>query len=207
LTYAHKAYFNIIIYSTEHARKSYLRAAGYFEDDIATLKYALKNNRTTLIKHVTPSSVINDTDTYIGEPVELLMKPYLDLLRQNKSLLGGCKLRLKFVPNRPEFLFMVNDTTIIPQIEFLDVYLEVPKAIVSDQILMAHNRALQESPAKYPIERVEVRSMTINAGVTGKPLENVINGVLPRRIYLYFLTNEAFNGSYETNPFILDISM
>jgi hypothetical protein len=49
--------------------------------------------------------------------------------------------------------------------------------------------------------------MTINAGVTGKPLENVINGVLPRRIYLYFLTNEAFNGSYETNPFILDISM
>ncbi len=64
-----------------------------------------------------------------------------------------------------------------------------------------------ESPAKYPIERVEVRSMTINAGVTGKPLENVINGVLPRRIYLYFLTNEAFNGSYETNPFILDISM
>jgi hypothetical protein len=139
----------------------------------------------------------------MGRVCELSGRVHLDFLNQFKYLIGGTKLRFKFVLNRPEFLFMTkNNSKLIPSIEFLDVYLDVPKAVVSEDIAVAHNKAISIAPAKYPIDRFEVRSRTIDSGVIGESIENCINGQLPKKLYVAFVSNQAFNGSYTENPYL-----
>ena len=222
LTYAHKAYFNELLFSTPEARKSYLQCGGWYVDDEPThYNRSLSKERTKLIEHIkqteykkakriaelsVPPAQVPATptaaDADVGRIVELSGRLHLDLLNQNKYLIGGTKLHFKFVLNRPEFLFMVKDEKLYPQINFLDVYLDVPKAIVSDDLAIAHQKAIVISPAKYPIDRFEVRTMTIDTGVTGKTFENVINGRLPKKIFVTFVENQSFNGSFTENPFL-----
>src|SRR5437868_392144 len=148
LTYAHKAYFNDLLFTTAEARDSYLEGAGWFCDDEAT-HYGtnLSVKRRELIEHPKQTEHRADkikakaesksvpaqptaTDAAIGKVCELSGRVHLDFLKQFKYLIGGTKMRFKFVLNRPEFLFMLKDESLVPTIEFLDVHLDVPKAYV-----------------------------------------------------------------------------
>ena len=214
LTYAHKAYFNDLLFTTPDARKNYLLYQGWYDDDEGVhFGGRLCAKRSQLIepevvseytlKKVTDPTLTAPTDKLAnGKTVEFSGRIHLDFLNQFKYLIGGTKMRFKFVLNRPEFLFLTKEPKLSPTVEFLDAYLDVPKAIVNEDLLIAHNKAISISPAKYPIDRFEVRTITIDKGVTGKNIENVVNGQLPKKIYVAFVDNIAFNGSYTENPFL-----
>lgn len=222
LTYSQKAYFNALLNSTKAARDTILSLAGFYHDDEKTHYDHLSAKRTSLIEHHKVTEIKNKriedaaksppvttvagyptlSDAHIGKICQLSGKPALDLFNQYKYLIGGTKLRLKFVCNKPEYIFMIKEAGLNARIEFLDVYLEVPKVTVSDELLIAHNEAINVSPAKYPISRFEVRCQTIDKGITSKNIEHVINGQLPKKLYVTLVENEAYTGSYRTNPFL-----
>ena len=77
----------------------------------------------------------------------------------------------------------------------------VVRAKVNPEIIAAHQKGLEITPAWYPLTRSDVRTTTINSGTLNTTLENVINGQLPRRVLIAFVSNEAFNGSFKKNPF------
>ena len=196
LTYAHKAYLRDLLFNTPDARQNYLMYQGWY-DDTENVHFggALCSKRSDLIepeaiseykvKLAKDTTTVAPTDNLsIGKTVEFCGRIHLDFLNQFKYLIGGTKMRFKFVLNRPEFLFMTKDTKLTPSVEFLDAYLKVPKAIVSEDLAVAHMKAISISPAKYPIDRFEVRTTTIDQGVTGKNIENVVNGQLPKRFTL-----------------------
>ena len=222
LTYSHKSYLLDLLYTTNSARKSYLELAGFYRDE-EVVKYnrALAQIRTELIEHelntkyriekkedsekkpaVTTAVPANPADVGTGKTVELMGRIHLDFLKQFKYLVGGSKLRFKFVLNRPEFIFMLKDPKLAPSIEFIDVLLNIPKAIVTDDLAIAQNKAIEISPCKYVFNRFEVRTATIDQGVTGKNIENCIQSQLPKKIFLAFVENIAYNGSYTENPFL-----
>lgn len=66
---------------------------------------------------------------------------------------------------------------------------------------MAHARALSVSTAKYPITRVEIKTITISAGVQSKTVDNLYLGQLPKRCIIAFVSNERMNGSFALNPY------
>lgn len=220
LTYSQKAYFNNILTTTPQARTTILELSGFFVDDEKTHYNGVSSKRRRLIEHTKQTEyrdkkeaqagktnpetvpVPTATDAEKGKECQLSGKPVLDFFNQYKYLIGNTKLRLKFVLNKPEYIFLINDTNIAARIEFTDVFLEVPKCIVCDELLIAHNEAIKIAPAKYPITRFEVRSQTVDKGVTGKNIENVINGQLPKKIYVALVENEAYNGAYSKNPFL-----
>ena len=142
----------------------------------------------------------------MGCVCEVEGKIHLDLFLQHKDLIGGCKLKLKLVPHRPEFYFMVNDSTnkLTPSIVFEDIHLNVVKTKASEQVVQAQQMALYVGLIKYIINRTEVRAVTIETGATSRNIENVIIGQLPRRIYLGFVSNDAYSGNYKKNPFAFD---
>jgi len=183
-TYPYRAYIETILGSTDQSRKTYL-AGAIFNDDTPTTS---NNHRRDLIKN--------------GKICEFEGRLHLDMLQQNRALIGGTKLKLKLVPNHPEFYFMCNDNTLVPTVVFDELYLSVNKIKVSDDVIVGHLKALEVAPAKYVLDRVEVRSVTIDQGVTSKNIENVVvNGKIPRRVYIGFVGNDAYSGSYSTNPF------
>jgi hypothetical protein len=68
-------------------------------------------------------------------------------------------------------------------------------------VVDAHNIAMALAPAKYPINRSYVIANTINQGTLDAVLDNVHSGQLPRRVFVCFVDNAAYNGALLKNPY------
>ena len=64
---------------------------------------------------------------------------------------------------------------------------------------MAH--CIARSPAKFPIRRAEVKTFTIGTVLRSKIEDHLFQGQLPKRVFICMISNEAFNGSFDMNPF------
>jgi len=62
-------------------------------------------------------------------------------------------------------------------------------------------KRLEIDNAEYWLNRVIVRSYTIASGVMDHAILNAFGGQLPKRIWFYLVTNTAFQGAYNENPF------
>ena len=69
---------------------------------------------------------------------------------------------------------------------------------------MEIEKALIHSAAKYPVTRVEVKSFTINSGLSSVMLSNIVNGRIPYRIIYGLTTHESFNGDYKKSGYIFN---
>ncbi|KAF4526819.1 hypothetical protein B566_EDAN015148 [Ephemera danica] len=123
-----------------------------------------------------------------------------DLFNQDRFLLSGVDVRLKFIRGRDTFCLM-SDTLASGKLKIHDMTLHVRRAEINPSIALAHAEALKLTPAKYPINRVDVKVLTIPSGVQSKSLDNVYTGQLPIRVTLAFVENKAYNGNYKKNPF------
>ena len=191
-TYPYKAYIETVLASTHQARKTYLKSTIFNED---TPTGTSNDDRRAYIVS------FDNSRPSMGKSCEFEGKLHLDLCQQNRPILGGTKIKIRLVPHNSKFYFMCNDANLEPRIVFDELYLNVSKFKTSLEIFVAHTKALDVAPAKYIMERVEVRALTIDSGVTSKNIENVIHGRLPRRVYIAFVDNAAYTGSYLKNPF------
>ena len=62
----------------------------------------------------------------------------------------------------------------------------------------------QDTTAKYPIKRVEMKYFTRSAGTQDLSENNVSNGILPRRVIFAMVDASSFNGNYQKCPFKFD---
>jgi len=62
-------------------------------------------------------------------------------------------------------------------------------------------KALEISTAKYPINRVVCKTLTIPSAVMDVNQEKLFSGQIPTRIVIGLVRNDAFNGSTTRNPF------
>ena len=93
------------------------------------------------------------------------------------------------------------DSTGLHHVHIDEARLLVRRVKISPGILLAHAKALTKTTAKYPLTRVEVRSLTMHRGVRGETLDNIIIGQLPKKIIIGFVDNKAYDGDYTLNPY------
>ena len=62
-------------------------------------------------------------------------------------------------------------------------------------------QALQENTVKYPIRSVIIKSYSISAGSISRRVDHVFRFVIPQRVVLGIVDNDAFNGAFRKNPF------
>jgi hypothetical protein len=67
--------------------------------------------------------------------------------------------------------------------------------------LLAHTRTLEGNTAKYPLFRVDVKSITICKDIISKSVDNLFIGQLPKLLEIGFVFNTALDGSSKLNPF------
>ena len=131
--------------------------------------------------------------------LELMGRPHVDLLQQDRYLLPGVDLNFKFIRSSPLFHLMSDaayKTTI------LGATLFVRKVKVTPAIRNDHAKELSDGKyAKYPLRRGIVTSFTVAQGSRSFNRENIISGQLPRRVVLGMVENAAFNGARDKNPF------
>ena len=53
----------------------------------------------------------------------------------------------------------------------------------------------------FQSEELKSKLFTISSGTRSKIEDHLLTGQLPKRVFIGLVTNEAFNGTLETNPF------
>ena len=132
---------------------------------------------------------------------ELTGRPHLDLFQQTKLIPPGVDLHIKFVPHDDKFMLMCTDAAFKPKVKISNMCLTVRKKQLTDAAEVAHRQLVLEQNYRIPYTRVLMKHLAITAGSTTMTLDNLFTGPLPDLVLCGFVDDEAFAGSYATNPY------
>lgn len=183
--YAYKSYLEKLLGYGDSAKKTYAKTAGWFRDTDFSKPDA---KRAEAMKEKTT--------------IELIDRLHLDLCSQERLILNGVQMKISLQTHRPSFYFQATSkTTSISKVNFEHVALFVKHVEVSEMQATAHRSLLLKSPALYPISRNEIRQFVLSKGEQHRSLDNVVQGQLPRRVFVMLVKNAAENGELTLNPF------
>jgi len=125
---------------------------------------------------------------------------HADMFFQSRYLLNEVDVKIKLTRSRVEFCTMsaAADTS---KVKIVSAILFVRKVKLSPSVFLAHAKALEYTTAKYPINRVVCKTLTIPAQLMDVNHEKLFSGQIPTRIVVGLVRNAAFNGHTTLNPF------
>ena len=133
--------------------------------------------------------------------VEMMGRLHVDLFIQDRFLLNGVSVKIRLVRSKDAFSLMAGGQNPDYKVQIVDAVLFARKAVLSPTVQMAHIKALEKGTAKYPIRPVDCKVYSIPQGAMSHTHENLFLGTLPKRLILWCIDNNAYNGEYSKNPF------
>jgi len=190
-TYAYRAYLeNLLTYGGD-AKASHLTAELFYEDTAGKMDNCEEANQGLVSRRRYVSG---------SRYVDMIGHLHVDLCNQEKFVLNGIEMRFRLIRSRNSFTIMSKTVTDY-KVDIAEVNLFVRRCKINPSVLLAHSKTLESGSAKYPITRVEVKTVTLPTGITGKTLDSVFLGQLPKRVIVGLVDNRAFNGDFKKNPF------
>lgn len=194
-TYGYRAYIETLLNYAPAAKDSHLTCGLWYNDTAGNMNNTDDQNTGFI-----------ERQKFVKESKEVEMIGHLhgDIFNQEKFLINGVEMSVKLVRSRDSFNLMCSTEDVRLKVIITDATLMIRKARINPSVLLAHQKVLSSTAAKYPITRAEVKVLTIPAGIQGKTLDNVFLGQIPKRCIVGFVDNSAFNGSYTRNPYDFD---
>lgn len=198
--YPYRAYIETLLSYGNDAKESqhsmalwYKDTAGKMDFTDATEKDVTKNN-----SGLTTRQSFMETST----PVYLRGRLHVDMFQQGRALLSGCDLRIKLHRSKDAFALMSAETNPGYQLVIDRIELNVYKNKLSGETALDIERSLEGSMgARYLINNVDLKTITIPANVATYAQDNLYTGQLPVRLVLGMVDNAAVQGSYTNNPY------
>ncbi|XP_072562255.1 uncharacterized protein F54H12.2 [Paramormyrops kingsleyae] len=131
---------------------------------------------------------------------DLIGPIHSDIFFQERLTLNGVDAKIKMVRNKDEFCLMSEDAEQY-SLKIVSASLFVKKVSVSTAVKLGHASALLTANAKYPIERVCMKTFSVAAGSRVCAQENLFLGQLPKTVVIGLVDNMGFMGAYDRNPF------
>ena len=182
-TNQYQGYIRALLGLGTKAKKTWLEAGGWTGD---------MPKDETILKSLSIKS---------GDEREFICPFMFDLSFQDRPLIGGPTYSIVLTPADPKF-FLISTKNIKAKLEFVDVTFYAWRSRITQAQLEGHLAALREdNMVKYPINRLEVKTFTMPANTSNQTFDNAINGQLPRRTFVGFVSNDAFTGNLKKNPF------
>ena len=186
-TYPFRAYMETLLTYGPAAKKSHLTGSLWYKDTAGHMDDAANANegfssRRKWIKN--------------SRSVTMIGRPHVDLCFQDRLILNGVDMKMRFVRSKDVFNLMGNGRVVIE-----DMSLFVRKVRVHPSVQLGHIKALDKTTAKYPLKRVETKVFSIPKHNMSANQENLFLGQLPNRIVLGLVENTAFSGAVDKTPF------
>ncbi len=190
--YAYRSYLEKIINFTGEAKNTKLSSEGFVVDTPGQFDSLLPAENSGLKTRIKWGKDI----------IHLQGRPSLDIFCQQKYLIPGVNLRLKFIRSKASFCLQAPTGNTGFHINILDAILYLRKVKVHDNIIVAHNRTLAGgADALYNIQRIDIKNYSIPTGLKSYRIDNIHLGRLPDRIVMGLVLNSSESGEYHTNPF------
>ena len=94
---------------------------------------------------------------------------------------------------------MVNDDDETYKVIITDAILKVCHTKVNPMVILAHNEALKQGEALYPIMQSDIKTYGIPQGSYTYNADGIFNGNVPTSLIIGFVSGEVFAGSYKKN--------
>ncbi len=189
--YAYRAFLETELNYGYDARFSHLQAALYYQD--TPHNHIDDANNTGL---ATRARYFNDSVW-----VQVMAPIHCDLFAQNKYLVNNIDFRMTLYRNSDMFCIMSPAAAQEYKMEIQNMKWFVKGIDVSKSASLALERSMMQYTAKYPVRRVEIRTIHVNAGLRETPENAIFNGQIPRRVVIACVDADAYHGNYAKSPF------
>jgi hypothetical protein len=187
--YMYRAFLETELSSNTEAKNTHLQTSLYYTDNAERIDTADNEGwrkRQDLFKD--------------GGWVELVAPLHIDLFHQEKYLINNVDLRLELTRNSDAFLLECFDADPHYRLNLHSMTWNVRKCEVQSSLAIAQEQHLITSPAKYPIKRIQMTALRIDAGRRTAPLNSVFSGQIPRRVIVCMVDSEAYHGHWKKSP-------
>ena len=137
-------------------------------------------------------------------PLQLSGKIHCDIFQQDKPLIPGVSLSIKFIRSRSVLTFTAITANGIPKAVIRKQKPFVRKYEPSAGYMNALSKRLLRGPAIYHFERVQMRQSTLATGVQSAERPNMVPGQLPKMMLITLASAPALSGRHDTNPRYFD---
>lgn len=198
-TYSAESYAKTVLNFGMGAKGSQLQSAMWYDDTAGAFDDAKVGDAGKNVGFKKRSNLIKESLEF-----ELLGPLYCDVFMIPKYLLSFVDLKVKLIPNPPEYFLMAAEDKEY-QITFTSIKLKVRKVKIANHVIMAHESTLSKVPAVYSIPRTMCKSFTIPGTTPSLVKDNVFNGKIPKRLIVFMTKAAATNGSYIHNPYNIEL--
>jgi len=190
-TYPYRAMLETLLSYGADAKTSQLTSALYYKDqanrmDVVDIAAAAANSGL-LARRVHTSE---------SREFDMMGRLHADIFFQDRYVINEVGVKIKLIRSKDSFCLMGAGKVVI-----LHASMFVRKVKLMPSVFLAHAKTLERGPAKYPIRRVVCKSFTVPQNYLDVSHEKLFSGQLPTRIVVGLVTNRAFNGHAEANPF------
>jgi len=129
---------------------------------------------------------------------DMMGRLHADIFFQDRYMLNEVGAKIKLVRSKDAFCLMGATAC---KVKILHASMFVRKVKLMPSVFLAHAKTLERGTAKYPIRRVVCKSFAVPQNYLDVSHEKLFSGQLPTRIVIGLVSNRAFNGHLESNPF------
>ena len=183
-TYPYRAMLETLLSYGWDAKMSQLTSALYYRDQADRMDSVVFDaNGNSGLK-------TRKTFTTTSNPVDMIGRIHADMFFQSRYLLNEVNVKIKLTRCTDAFCTM-SPAANASKVHILSAIMYVRKVKLSPSVFLAHAKAQENSTAKYPINRVVCKTLTIPSAVMDVNQEKLFSGQIPTRIQLSKLQTEG----------------
>ena len=223
-TYAYRAYIETLLNYDVSAKESQFSSALYYKDTATKMDESGSLPSSKEITYVEADTAGGSPSKKVSIPVPgtgnqgfakrskfiqnskqfVLSGPiFADIFMTDRLLLNMMDLRV--VLNRSSNTFCLMDlssgTAVKPKVQLSHVELKIRKVKLDQTVSDGIERTLKQTPALYPIRRVECKILTVPQNLPNTRQDNIFSGLIPKTFVVGFVTADAAGGVYGKNPY------
>ena len=140
-----------------------------------------------------------------GSPeITLIGRLRTDLTQQGKNMIPATSVRLRLTKNKAAFIQRTAAEGTIHNIVWKKMTLHVTRSVLQDTVDSAFREMLSKRMiASYPIHRRPVTNVILPRAVN-ITIPRFVTGMIPRRIFVAFVKNQALTASTVHSPFLFE---
>ena len=227
-TYPWKAYLETILNYSSDASQTFLATQGWYNalDGFATFtnanlwdaedkstgggsKYGHADHIGALKKGVKTAG--SEKDKALGDLLRLrnqclngcrlVGRPHIDIFQQDRLLVPGVEIKIRFDLNPKEFWLLGNNTTGVEMLpQGIKMKLHLCQVDLHPTLFQTVKRRRLTQNALYPTVRSEIRTYHMSSETLFDEFD-IFRGRIPDRVVMVLLRPSQFNGAITANPF------
>ena len=194
--YAYKALMDVLLNYGYDATNTQLQTQLYYKDTAGSMDHT-QPNATPLNIGLIPRNNLSNSSAFI----DMVGPIYVDVFQMPRYLLNEVDVHVKFFQNKNSFRLLSSVPNKKYKLVISEVMLKAAMIGIHADILKSHARALEDTPALYPLLKTEVKTFAVGKGQYNVNLDDIFQGKIPNRLILGMVSADAYAGDLTKNPF------